>query len=139
MERLRDPRLLDWLIAVVLAGALELQLLLGDFAGASLVNAAGALLLTLPLAARRRAPLAVAVVFATTAALAAIVGGGLFDGEPPPLAALLAGAVTFYSLGVYAEDRAALAGAVAGVVGLWTAVIAGATTWRSRSSCSRAA
>ena len=125
MERLRDPRLLDWLIALILAVALELQLLLGDFAGGTLVNSVGALLLTLPLAARRRAPLAVAAVFTTTAALSAIVGGGLFDGEPPPFASLLAGAATFYSVGAYAEDRAALAGAVAGVAGLWTAVIAG--------------
>ena len=125
MDRLRDPRLLDWLVAVVLAGALELQLRLGEFAGAALLNAASALLLTLPLAARRRAPLAVAVVYTTTAVLSAIVGAGLFDGEPPPFASLVAGALAFYSLGAYAEDRAALAGAGFGVAGLWTCVIAG--------------
>ena len=59
---------------------------------AQLVNAVGGLLLTLPLAARRRAPLAVAGVFAAAAALNAILGGGLFEGEPPPVASLLAGA-----------------------------------------------
>ncbi|HYM57836.1 MAG TPA: sensor histidine kinase [Solirubrobacteraceae bacterium] len=124
MKRLRDSWLLDGLIAVALATALELQLLLGDYAGGGLLDAAGGLLLTLPLAARRRAPLAVAGIFAATAALNAILGGGLFAGEPPPFASLVAGAVTFYSLGAHTEDRPALVGAGLGVAGLWSAVIA---------------
>jgi signal transduction histidine kinase len=125
LGRLRlDTRLLDALLAVALATALELHLALGDHPGGTLVNAAGALLLTLPLAARRHAPLAVAAVFTAAAALNALLGGGLFAGEPPPFPSLLAGAVTFYSLGAHAEDRPALAGAALGVAGLWTGVIA---------------
>ena len=130
-RRLRvDPRLFDALLAVALATALQFRLL-GDEPGGTVVNTAGALLLTLPLAARRRAPLAVAVVFAATAALNAILGGGLFAGEPPPVAALLAGAVAFYSLGVYADDRPALEGAAVGVAGVWTAVIASQPDFQS--------
>ncbi len=124
MPRLRDTRLLDGLLAVALATALQLQLALGDHEGAALLNAAGAVLLTLPLAARRRAPLAVAGVFSATAALTALLGGGLFAGEPPPAASLITGAVTFYSLGAYAEDRPSFVGAGLGIAGLWTAVIA---------------
>ena len=122
VQRLRDTRLLDGLIAVVLAAALQLQL--GDHEGGALVNVAGGLLLTLPLAARRRAPLAVAGVYTAAAALNAILGGGLFAGEPPPFASLVAGVVTFYSLGAHADDRAALMGAGLGVAGLWSTVIA---------------
>ena len=122
MKGLRDHRLLDGLLAVALASALLTQLAAdGD---ATLLNAAGALLLTLPLAARRRAPLAVAGVFAATAALNAILGGELFAGEPPPFTSLIAGAVTFFSLGAHAEDRPATAGAGLGVAGLWSAVVA---------------
>jgi signal transduction histidine kinase len=123
--RLRlDTRLLDGLIAVALTTALQLDLALGDHAGGALLNATGGLLLTLPLAARRRVPLAVAGVFAGTAALSSLLGGGLFDGEPPPFAALVAGAVTFYSVGAHAADRPAHVGAALGVAGLWIAVLA---------------
>ncbi|MEJ7894902.1 MAG: sensor histidine kinase [Solirubrobacteraceae bacterium] len=121
---MRESRLLDGLIAVALATALQLQVLLGDFAGGGLLDAVGGLLLTLPLAARRRAPFAVAGIFAATAAVNAILGGGLFAGEPPPFASLVAGAVAFYSLGAHAENRPALAGAGLGVAGLWVTVIA---------------
>jgi signal transduction histidine kinase len=119
-----DPRLLDGLIALVLTVELQLQMLLGDHPDRTLLNIAGGLLLTLPLAARRRAPLAVACVFAATAALNAILGGGLFEGEPPLVASLFAGAVAFYSLAAHAPDRRAMVGAGLGVAGLWTAVIA---------------
>jgi signal transduction histidine kinase len=123
--RLRfDTRLVDGLIAVALATALQLHLLIDDHPGGALPNVVGGLLLTLPLAARRRAPLAVAGVFAAAAALNAILGGGLFEGEPPAFASLVAGAVAFYSLGAHAEDRPALVGAGLGVAGLWTTVIA---------------
>jgi signal transduction histidine kinase len=116
---------LDALLAVALAVALQLRLALGDDSGHALVNIAGGLLLTLPLAARRRAPVAVAGVYTATAALSTILGGGLFAGEPPPFAPLAAGAITFYSLGAYAEERPALIGAAAGVAGLWVTVLTG--------------
>ncbi len=117
-------RLYDALLAVALTTALQLQLALGDHPGGAAVNAVGGLLLTLPLVARRRAPLAVAGTFTAAAALNAILGGGLFEGQPPPAASLITGAVVFYSLGAHADDRPALAGALAGVAGLWMTVIA---------------
>ncbi len=124
MERLRDPRLHDALIALAFTIALQLHLQLGDATGDAFLNTAGALLLTLPLAARRRAPLAVAVIHPAAAALSAIAGAGLFDDAPSP-AVLIPGALVFYSLGAHAEeDRAALAGAAIGVVGLSITVLA---------------
>ena len=122
---MRDPRLLDALLALALATVLGLQLLLGDHAGWAAVNVVCGALLTLPLASRRRRPLEVAGVFTGAAALNAILGGGLFDGQPPPFASLVAGAVAFYSLGAHADGPRARAGAVAGVAGLWCTVIAG--------------
>jgi signal transduction histidine kinase len=125
VHRLRDPRLLDCVIAVALAAALQLHLAVRDEGAVALVDAVGGLFLTLPLAARRRAPVAVAAVFGATAILNAAFDGGLFEGEPPPFASLLAGALAFYSVGAYCEDRRALAGAGLGVASLWTAVLAG--------------
>jgi signal transduction histidine kinase len=122
--RVRDPRLLDWLIAVALAAALELHLALREEGAPAIVDVAGGLLLTLPLAARRRAPLAVAGLFGVTAILNPALGGGLFEGEPPPFASLLAGAIAFYSVGAYLEDRPALAGVLIGVVSVWSGVLA---------------
>ncbi len=124
MQRLRDPRLADALIALALAVVLQLQLGLGERADGSLLNVAGGLLLTLPLALRRRHALAVACCFSATAALTSILDGDLFVGEPPYFACLVAGAITFYSLGAHAADRAAQAGAALGVAGLWTSVVA---------------
>ena len=118
-----DPRVTDGLLAIALATVLQLQLQLGDHAGGTLVDVVCGLFLTLPLAARRRAPVAVVGVFAAAAALNAILGGGLFEGEPPPFASLAAGALAFYSVGAHAEDRPALAGGAIGLAGLWTTVI----------------
>ena len=123
VQRLRDTRLADALIALALATALQLQLALGEHEGDAVLNVVGALLLTLPLAVRRRHALPVACTFSATAALTSIVGGGLFVGEPPPFACLVAGAVTFYSLGAHAADRAAQVGAAIGVAGLWISVV----------------
>ena len=125
VQRVRDQRLLDWLIAVVLAVALELHLVLRDEGSVAVVDVAGGLLLTLPLAARRRAPIAVAGLFGATAFLNSVLGGALFEGEPPPGAALVAGAIAFYSVGAYSDDRPARAGVGIGVVSVWSAVLAG--------------
>jgi signal transduction histidine kinase len=121
---LHDSRFQDASIAVALAALLLAQLLFGDRGGNAAVNTAGALLLTLPLAARRRAPLAVAGVYVAASLLSAVLGGGLHEGDPPPFATLAAGAIAFYSVGAYAEDRLALWGAGLGVAGVWAAVIA---------------
>jgi signal transduction histidine kinase len=123
MDRLRETLLLDASIVLALSVALQVHMQVSDQTDASPLNVAAALLLTLPLAVRRRAPLLVAVLFAATAALSTALGGGLFVGEPPPFASLIAGAATFYALGMYAESRDAQIGAALGVAGLWTAVI----------------
>ncbi|MEA2149192.1 MAG: hypothetical protein QOD69_1022 [Solirubrobacteraceae bacterium] len=124
MDRLRDTRVLDVLLAVALAAALEVHLALRADGGDALVNAVGGLALTLPLAARRRAPVAVACTFTAVTVAQAILGGSLFDGQPPPPGALAAGIVTFWSLGAYVDDRAARIGAGIGIAGLWASILA---------------
>ena len=118
------PHVLDALIALALAAAVQLHLLRGDRDGEPSINAVTGLLLTAPLAWRRRAPLTVALAFATVAPLGEILGGGLFGGGPPPFAVLLAGALAFFSLGGYAEGRGAWIGAGLGIAGLWSTVLA---------------
>ena len=130
-----DPRLVDGLIALALTITLQLQFVIGDHPGPVAVNAIGGLLLTLPLAWRRRAPLAMICVFVASAVANEALDGGLFSfpesdspsgSSPPPFASLLTGAVAFYSLGAHAEDRASVIGVIVGVAGLWTTVIVSA-------------
>jgi signal transduction histidine kinase len=122
--RTLEPRVRDGLLALLLTVALQLQLALGGEPRATVVTVLGGLALTLPLAWRRRAPLAVVALYAAAAALQAALGGAIFDGEPPLIAALVTGAVAFYSLGVHAGERTARAGLALGVLGLWTTVVA---------------
>ena len=118
-----DPTRLDVATALTLATVLQLQLAFTDRAGAEAVNVLGGLLLTLPLAWRRRRPVAVVIVFAGTAVVQQALGGDLFAGSPPLAAALVSGAVASYSLGAHSEGRASVAGAVAGVLGLWISIV----------------
>ncbi|MCA1588396.1 MAG: sensor histidine kinase [Chloroflexi bacterium] len=112
-------------IALVLTLALQLELALKpDVDGPALLNALAGLALTLPLAWRRRAPLAVVLAYAATCLITAVLGGGLFSGAVPLFTALVAGILGFYSLGAYAGSRRTAAlGAVTGIVGLWAGVI----------------
>ena len=122
----------DWLLAAALAAALMLQLGLHGTEGSAALNIAGGLLLTLPLAFRRQAPVAVIAIFCATAILNEALGGALFtfpeagapDQDPPLFASLAAGVVASYSVGVYADDRPAVAGLLLGVAGLWATVVA---------------
>jgi len=126
------PQRSDWLLAAALAAVLLVQLALHDTEGAAALNVVGGLLLTLPLAFRRQAPLAVIAIFCATAILNEALGGALFtfpeagapDQDPPLFASLVAGMVASYSVGVYAEDRPAVAGLLLGVAGLWATVVA---------------
>ncbi len=81
------------------------------------------LVLTLSLAWRRRAPLAAVLAYAGAAALGSALGSGTFDGDPPLPAALVAGAIAFYSLGAHAAERPALAGLVLGILSFWTTIV----------------
>ena len=126
------PQRSDWLLAAALAGVLLVQLALHDTEGAAALNVVGGLLLTLPLAFRRQAPLAVIAIFCATAILNEALGGALFtfpeagapDQDPPLFASLAAGMVASYSVGVYADDRPAVAGLLVAVAGLWATVVA---------------
>jgi signal transduction histidine kinase len=97
---------------------------LGGEPGASPASVVGALAITVPLAWRRRAPLAPVLAYAVISPLQGLLGGELFAGEPPLIGALAAGVLAFYSLGAHARDRDATAGLVAGVAGMWTGVLA---------------
>ena len=123
MDRLRDPRVLDALLAIALTVILQLQLELADHPGNRIFNVACGLALTLALAGRRRAPLAVTSSYAVIAMINAALGGGLFDGHPPPFATIVTGALAFYSLGAYAADRAALLGVGIGIAGVWSTIL----------------
>jgi signal transduction histidine kinase len=118
----RNARAADAVIALVLAAALELQVFLGSHVAANLVTVVGALAVTLPVAWRRSHPLAMTLVFAGASVLQGALGGGIYDGAPPPFTALVTGALTFYSLGAYAEERQARIGLAFGVLALWTTV-----------------
>jgi signal transduction histidine kinase len=123
LDRLRtNPA--DALLALAVAVALELHLLLGGEPGAAPASVVGALAITLPLAWRRRAPLAVALAYAVFCPLQGLLGGELFTGDPPLIGALVAGAIAFYSLGAHAPDRQATYGLLAGIAGMWLGVLA---------------
>ena len=117
------PQTLDALVAAALAVALELQVFLGSHVEANAVSAIGALAVTVPVAWRRRAPLAVPLIFAGSAVVQAALGGGVFEHAPPPFAVLIAGGVGFYSLGAYTDEREARIGLGLGIAGLWATVL----------------
>jgi signal transduction histidine kinase len=118
-----SDRVADALLAAALAVALMLQLLLADEPGASAAGVLGGLALTLPLTFRRRAPLAVVLGFAAVALAQEALGGGLYSGQPPLIAAIVAGGVAFYSVSAHAPERPAAIGLVAGIALLWATVL----------------
>ena len=129
--RALDPRIADGLIALTLAILIELQFILGDQPGreADAVNLIGGLALTVPIAWRRRAPLAMICVYLAAGLVNEALDGGLFsfpagDGgnEIPPFATLVTGAVAFYSLGAHAHDDEARLGLGLGLAGQWAIV-----------------
>ena len=123
LDRLRtNPA--DALLALALAVLLELQIVLGGEPGAAPASVVGALAITLPLAWRRRAPLAIVLSYAVICPLQGLLGGELFKGDPPLIGALVAGVLAFYSLAAYAPDRQATIGLLAGVAGMWAGVLA---------------
>ena len=123
LDRLRtNPA--DALLALALAVALELQVVLGGEPGAAPASVVGALAITVPLAWRRRAPLAIVLSYAVICPLQGLLGGELFKGDPPLIGALAAGVLAFYSLGAHAPDRHATLGLLAGIAGMWAGVLA---------------
>lgn len=107
-ERLGD-RLLDWALVVVLAAVTAWHAWVArDIAGPAWLLALLPLLLDLPLARRRRAPLAVTAVVAAGIALQAVAGGQAAQG----LEMLGPAAVALFSVAAYTGRRPALAGLV---------------------------
>ncbi|MGH2985397.1 MAG: sensor histidine kinase [Solirubrobacterales bacterium] len=135
IDRLRalDTRFVDGLIALALAILIELQFVWGDHPGAEpdAVNLVGGLLLALPLAWRRRAPVAMICAFVAAGFANEALGGGLFsfpepgdaDGTIPPFGSLVTAVVAFYSLGAHARERETTLGVVVGTAGFWAMVI----------------
>jgi hypothetical protein len=119
-----SDRVTDALIALALAVGLLLQLVLADEPGVTAVGVAGGLALTLPLAWRRRAPLAVVLTSVGAALAQEMLGGDLYSGQPPLVAAIVTGGVAFYSLGAHAPERRSAIGLATGVAGLWATVVA---------------
>jgi signal transduction histidine kinase len=110
----RTARWADWLVALVLAGWAQYEiwvhpLFKGDdgIPGPRPVNAVLLLLITLPLAWRRRAPLAVVSMVAAAGAVQAV----LFDRSTQPSTQLwLAVLIVLYSVAAHTERRDALLG-----------------------------
>jgi signal transduction histidine kinase len=116
----------DAALAAALTVAVELQVFLSSHTDGDLVAVLGALGLTIPIAWRRTAPLAMVTVFAAASALQGALGGGVYEHAPPLHTAIVAGIVVCYSLGAHAGDRDARLGLAIGVIGLWiTVVVAG--------------
>jgi signal transduction histidine kinase len=118
---LRAGDLLDALLALALAGTAQYEIWVGSLLddgipGPRLPNAVLLLLITVPLAWRRRAPVVVfAVVLVSVGLQVTLIDDARSD--QPPFQHWLALLVVFYSLGAHADRRRALvAGALGGGV-----------------------
>jgi signal transduction histidine kinase len=126
--RLRlSPRLVDWAIAIARAIAFTVAAFVAsDRRAPEWIVALAGLAITLPLAARRRFPLAVELV---AAVISVVMAAWVIDGYTTisPLIPLLIGA---YSTAVHARGRVAVTGLVVAVVtpGL-IALVMGSTVW----------
>jgi signal transduction histidine kinase len=110
--RARVERWVDPALAVGFTAAIEYEVLVTPPAGLSVTGGRGVLavvaaLVTVPLAWRRRAPLA--ALSATSGAI--LLGASLTSGgNGMPLAAFIALIVSFYSVGAHCDDRRGIVG-----------------------------
>jgi signal transduction histidine kinase len=119
-DRLRTPAVFDWLLAGTLAVLAQAEIWLGGSWGGPRGQAAAlALLITLALGARRRAPLAVLGVVAA-GSLVGFVAAPV-SGAQDSMVQLVVVLIASYSTGAYASGAAAYAGAI-GVFGLAAAI-----------------
>ncbi len=103
---LEQPRTQDALLAIALAALVEWEILTSDVSGPTVVLLLLGLVVTLPLALRRRAPIvAVAIV------IAGVVAFGVLDLAQEPQTPLLAVLLGTYSAGAHASRPSALIGA----------------------------
>jgi signal transduction histidine kinase len=115
------PVLVDVAVAIVACVAAELELALGQgIQGPGWVNVVAAAGSTLPIAVRRRWPLAAAVTVAAVVAWQEALGGDLTENSITPL---LTFPMVVYALAAYCDRRRAFAGLVAVLVLIWTEVL----------------
>ncbi|MEA2466197.1 MAG: hypothetical protein QOJ57_323 [Thermoleophilaceae bacterium] len=116
-----SPVLVDMAVAFLACLAAELELALGHgIQGAAWVNAVAAAGSTLPIALRRRWPLAAAVTVAAVVAWQEALGGDLIENSITPLLTL---PMVIYAVAAYCDRRRAFAGLMAVLVLIWTAVL----------------
>lgn len=114
--RKADPFQVDLLVAIALSAAIALEALLGPAGeGSRLVSALAAPALAMPLAWRRRTPLAALVSVAVVLALQELLGGFLSGQSVALLAVLL---LALYSAGRYVAGAPGTATAAAAIAGL---------------------
>jgi signal transduction histidine kinase len=113
---LSQPAIRDALLALVLAILVELEILASDVAGPMVLLALLGLGATLPLAARRRAPVTVVAI-----AVVSILGLDALSEVQKPQITLLPLLVAAFSAGAYAARPRALAGVAIGLVGVLAA------------------
>jgi signal transduction histidine kinase len=114
--QLSRPAARDVLLALALAALVELEILASDVAGPMVLLALLGLGATLPLAARRRAPVTVVAI-----AVASILGLDALSEIQKPQITLLPLLVAAFSAGAYAARPRALAGAAIALVGVLAA------------------
>jgi signal transduction histidine kinase len=120
------PVLIDVVVAVAACVAAELELALGSgIQGPAWVNAIAAAGVTLPVAARRRWPLAAAVTVAAVAVWQQALNGDLTENSVTPLLTL---SMVVYAVSAYCDRRRAFVGLVAVLVLIWTEVLLGDKT-----------
>ena len=114
----QHPYAIDPLLAATLAVSAQLELWTNPEMSPRAVLVPCSLLTTVPLAWRRRAPLAVvAVVMAAGAAQSLLT-----DAVPAPLSPLVASTIALYSVAAHAELWRALAGGVITLASAWIAI-----------------
>jgi signal transduction histidine kinase len=117
--RLRDPRVLDAAMAVVLASWAVLEILTSDTYGSQPVTLAAALLMTLPLAARRRYPLAALAFASAGAAWQGAAHGSVTQTVAPAVAFL----ILVFTVPMRRTGPAAVLGLLLGLAGIVTGAV----------------
>jgi signal transduction histidine kinase len=112
-----DPVITDVVFAVALAAIAQLEVWSGG-AGSPTLRAFVALLMTLPLALRRRLPLPVLVLV-----MGAALAQSVVDPNADVAGVLIVAIITAgYSVAAQSDAQPAVAGGVAGIAGLWASV-----------------
>src|SRR4051812_13042246 len=116
-----SPTAIDVVVAIVACVAAELELALSShIQGPAWVNAIAAAGATLPIAFRRRWPLAAAITVAAVVAGQEALGGDLTENSITPL---LSFPMVVYAVSAYCDRRRAFAGLTAVLALVWVEVL----------------